>query len=455
MNDNRRDSSLPIALEECMKPLTHITAAVAGIGETSGWIDKMVIPKVGVLVEQSKLYSDTYSSLSMALEGCMKPLTHIAAAVAGIGETASWIDKMVIPKVGVLVEQSKLSIDTYSSLSKVLEERMKPLTHITAAVAGIDKMNTGVKALTAITAGMPKYHDEFRKMGAGLSAISAISAITAGMPNYHDEFRKMGAGLSAISAISAITAGMPKYHHEFRKMSAGVHAMSVLGAVRPSVHEELSKSVVNTSLTMAGNKSHKKYYDDIYSNVVYGKFQESHELTIYDHFERSDIEDLEYDLERVLQHTPELRARLPIIKQALVSHRDRRFLVSIPCLLTQFEGLLVDYLVSENLLTVEGYKVYIKQDDAKNHNRSELNGLKRVAKIIENSGSSKIHFLAVHIKKLLGDERNAILHGRKSDYGSADFSSWLIRCIYTLACNLYSNEALRHLENITKIRIVH
>ncbi len=329
------------------------------------------------------------------------------------------------PVICMLREHSKLLYDASTTLPSMLEKQMKPIADITA---GINNMILGEQSSLFANAFPPP--NSFL-----VEQIKPLANITAGMTS---GLAEMASKSIDVSALAGASLRMSSGFEEFKDLHAGIsYAMpNVLDERRKRISEILASNWILTD-----NPSQTRSVE----------VTDSYEQT-FDLLEQSDTESLEIDLERILQISPRLKMRLPAMNQALEAHRNRNFLVSIPCLLSQFEGILADYLVSEDLLTVEGYKVYKKQHDPMSSKRIEVHGLKRVANLIENSDLSKIHFLAAYVKEILGDDRNAILHGRKFDYGSADFSTWLVRCIYTLACNICSNEAWSKLENITKLR---
>ena len=141
------------------------------------------------------------------------------------------------------------------------------------------------------------------------------------------------------------------------------------------------------------------------------------------------IENKEFDneLKSCAVITPELQERLPIIEQALEAHRSEKYLVAIPSLLAQFEGLLVDYLAKKKVLVI----VNNRPKQLKNLNNPKkgwLRGLKDVAGEIEASETELygFHGVADHVVDRLADERNDIMHGRKNDYDNAQLSVNLI-----------------------------
>ncbi len=160
------------------------------------------------------------------------------------------------------------------------------------------------------------------------------------------------------------------------------------------------------------------------------------------------IENEEFDdeLNQYVKFSPELQARLPIVEQALEAHRNERYLVAIPSLLTQFEGLLVDYLEKKNVLAIVNNRP--KQlKNLSNPKKGWLRGLKDVAGEIEASENELYGFqgLVDHVADRLADERNEILHGRKTDYDNASFSVNLIMLIAGLFNGIHMHEVSKRL----------
>ncbi len=377
----------------------------------------------GWLEEHSNLIHDALTfpitTLTDTLEEQMKPVTELALGSMSALEEYKDLSAGISNSIPSLLEPMKPNID--HALGSI--ERLGEYGDLFAGISGVmPDLLESMKPNIDLALGSIERLGEYGDLFAGISGVM-LDLLEPMKPN-------IDLALESISALE-----------EFKGLSSGIS--SAMTYVLDERRKQISE-ILEANWILTDNQSHSR------SIAV----TDSYERT-YDLIEQSDTENPEIDLERVLQLTPDLKARWPVIKQALESHRDRRYLVSIPCLLAQFEGILVDYLVSENLITVEGYKVYKKKHDDMNHKRIEVPGLKFVANLIKNSDLSKIHFLANCVKELVGDERNAVLHGRKLDYDSVDTSAWLIRCIYTLACNIHSNDAWCNLENITNIHKVH
>lgn len=85
----------------------------------------------------------------------------------------------------------------------------------------------------------------------------------------------------------------------------------------------------------------------------------------------------------VFGSSPLLSRRLKVVEAVLRAHRERNYLLSIPALLAQVEGVLGDLLVLRGLVCTKGGKVYAKDLNGKAKKNTkgkmvELNGLSRL-----------------------------------------------------------------------------
>ena len=154
-------------------------------------------------------------------------------------------------------------------------------------------------------------------------------------------------------------------------------------------------------------------------------------------------------LEDCFLDSPMLQQRWPIVEQALEANLNRNYLLSIPTLLAQVEGVLVDALVMNETLCVKDYKVYRKS------NGKELNGLKQIAKMVKQSEfqeDPRFLMFADYVIDNLTPERNYIMHGRKVDYGKASLSVKLVLYLWGLTTEISRYENPKVLAKATDVQ---
>ncbi|MDE0608346.1 MAG: hypothetical protein OXH77_00340 [Anaerolineaceae bacterium] len=146
------------------------------------------------------------------------------------------------------------------------------------------------------------------------------------------------------------------------------------------------------------------------------------------------------EFESCTRLSPHLQARWPIIEQALEAHRNRKFFVSIPCLLAQLEGILVENLVTREILIVENQEVFRRTDDSSNPMGRKLRGLKEKASAAQGVRYERFNDMPEYVMQRLTGERNSILHGQNNEYGRAELSVKLILLIFGLVRDMHINE---------------
>lgn len=142
--------------------------------------------------------------------------------------------------------------------------------------------------------------------------------------------------------------------------------------------------------------------------------------------------------------------RWRIIESAIEAHASRNYDLSVPALLAQIEGVLVDLMFLKDLVKKEGNKFYLVDKNgnfkAKEHGRNSGQRLPAVtlspaithAKLTEHSNlAAASEFLA----DTLVQRRNAILHGHDLTYGKAKLSVQALLILTVLA------EAVAELES--------
>lgn len=160
--------------------------------------------------------------------------------------------------------------------------------------------------------------------------------------------------------------------------------------------------------------------------------------------------DFEAELRGIVEGSSVLQRRWKIIAAALQMHRNRTYLVSIPALLAQLEGIIGDALILKGLAVSVGHKVYMKGADGrikKGRDRKPVE-MKGVGQLVQNSDFRNHEVLQLTVDLLLNQlvrERNAIMHGRMTAYGTAKRSTqlFLLLFVYASAIAEFESNLLR------------
>jgi hypothetical protein len=157
----------------------------------------------------------------------------------------------------------------------------------------------------------------------------------------------------------------------------------------------------------------------------------------------------ETTLQTIFEHNVFLKRRWPIVLRAVREHRRRNYLMSIPPLISQTEGVFTDLMELRKLVTVKSGKCYVKDAHGgiKKITRKDgslvpetISGL--VGKI-QRSRYKSDPILASLVEKFLHEfcpERNSILHGSKTSYGNAKLSTRLLLSLLVLARIISSDD---------------
>lgn len=121
-----------------------------------------------------------------------------------------------------------------------------------------------------------------------------------------------------------------------------------------------------------------------------------------------------------------LSRRAPILRSAVDAHIRRDYSLSVPVLYAQLEGVLADLLIVEGLARRSGGTARKAQTGGK------LRGFQEKAKQYGKGASVARHFITQGILEALAPERNAVLHGSKTQYRQASRSVRLLLLIDTL-----------------------
>lgn len=142
-----------------------------------------------------------------------------------------------------------------------------------------------------------------------------------------------------------------------------------------------------------------------------------------------------------------LRRRWKIIEQALIAHKNRNYVLSIPTLLAQVEGIFTDALALKGIAVRIDGRLCEKDITGKpkldKHNKPiPIHDLRQ--KVLKSNLQNEkiLQALGQFYTRYLVDERNAILHGSHLTYDTAKLSVQLLLNIYLLAIEfvIFENE---------------
>lgn len=155
-------------------------------------------------------------------------------------------------------------------------------------------------------------------------------------------------------------------------------------------------------------------------------------------------------VEQAATNSAVVKRRWHILEKGLHHQRRRDYVVSIPVLMPQFEGLLADTLILRSLVERDGTKLY-ELDPATGARRPnkkggpiEVNGLNALITKSNYAGSPELGFLADHVSNRLCGQRNGVLHGANTTYGNAKLSVSLSVLIATMI------DAITELESVAQ-----
>ena len=140
---------------------------------------------------------------------------------------------------------------------------------------------------------------------------------------------------------------------------------------------------------------------------------------------------------------PQLKKRLPALKQALIAHQTRKYYLSTPVFIAQTDGIFTDWLALLKLVRREKGRViaYKKEKTDKTERLDSLSAkIKHAKENLDTQGLLKTAIDDVLTRSIGG--RNAILHGEKSNYGTAKNSTQTLLMVLFFAGVLESEHNL-------------
>lgn len=151
-------------------------------------------------------------------------------------------------------------------------------------------------------------------------------------------------------------------------------------------------------------------------------------------------------LQDTIEGSTVLRRRWGIIGPALAAHARREYHLAIPTLLAQLEGVIGDALILKGSVRIKGHKLIERLPNGRdkldrNGDLVVIRGLDRLVRISPFLQHDALDLAADLILNSIAKDRNAILHGRSTNYGKAKFSTQLVLMIYAFAAEIAAFEA--------------
>lgn len=122
-------------------------------------------------------------------------------------------------------------------------------------------------------------------------------------------------------------------------------------------------------------------------------------------------------------------------------NKEKQYLLSIPALLAQFEGVLADALILKSSVREQDGKLYEMENGQlkldKKNNPIKVLGLARLQKLSLKHSEDLLHAEISNVATAtLITTRNGIAHGRNVDYGDRGLSARLFAYLLFMSGNL-------------------
>ena len=139
------------------------------------------------------------------------------------------------------------------------------------------------------------------------------------------------------------------------------------------------------------------------------------------------------------------RRRWAILEHAYAAHSCRAYVLSVPALFAQVEGLFTDSMIMNGLAEIQGGRVYAL-DSAGNPKldqrgrRVELTGLGGKTQHSPYQNHAVLNDVVGSLVQALIGKRNGVLHGSDTAYGRAKLSTQLVLLAFVLAMEILTFE---------------
>lgn len=152
----------------------------------------------------------------------------------------------------------------------------------------------------------------------------------------------------------------------------------------------------------------------------------------------SKTDDFTRELETAFLGSVILRDRWPVVAEALAVHQEGRYLLSIPALLAQTEGVVGDALVLKGIVRPIKGKLYVKDVRGRRQRNSAgqfvtISGASELAARARKLDHETLNSVADYMTTIFVGSRNQILHGRKPKYRSPKLSVQSVFALYMLS----------------------
>jgi hypothetical protein len=153
----------------------------------------------------------------------------------------------------------------------------------------------------------------------------------------------------------------------------------------------------------------------------------------------------EQELCALFQSSSILGRRWHIVERALHAHTNRDYVLAVPTLLAQVEGVIGDAFVLKKDVIIRGKQLYEKGADGKikldrHGNPIKILGAKRLLKVVDFGGHPLLAAIADVLMDGLIDTRNGILHGRDMNYRRPGVSLQALLILYSVAPDIAAFE---------------
>ncbi len=156
------------------------------------------------------------------------------------------------------------------------------------------------------------------------------------------------------------------------------------------------------------------------------------------------------ELRKEIATSAVLRRRGKIVERTLAAYLRRDYVLSTPALLTQLEGIVGDALILKGAVCARGHKLYARLPDGrlqlqqKGKQQGQPVEVRGLGDLVQRSGFRQheaLDLAAELIVTAMVKERNGILHGRHTRYGTAKLSTQLLLLLYVFAREIAAFEA--------------
>jgi hypothetical protein len=139
------------------------------------------------------------------------------------------------------------------------------------------------------------------------------------------------------------------------------------------------------------------------------------------------------------------KRRWHIIEKALGAHSSRTYVLSVPALFAQVEGLFTDSMIMNGLAEIRNSRLYALDSAGipkldKNGNRVRLTGLGSKTQHSPYQNHPILSEIVGALVQSLTGKRNSVLHGSETSYGKAKLSTQLMLLVFILATEILAFE---------------